>query len=326
VLKMDLLEPGQLFMELMLTQSDLEFHVTLLMELTGLFHVMLLLLLFVQLLVKKCGLTIPFVIASTILNGKNISFSKRQPMEELVVLWLDHKSFPKLVSQLLTKNCPNYGPTCVVPLDCNDGLACTIDECIQMTPPGTYHCDWSKNLTCNDTSICTSDRCDQLLGCVYDQILFCDDQNNCTIDFCDPVNGCVYTNVTCPDVDVCNLASCNPVLGCGSEQRDCVANLSTVLDNCTIAYCDVNYTQKDLDNPCQTTDVCAFFSPLGVGIAAGILALIIVLAILAALLFGGGVIAAATNIPVMNENAVQLNPLYMGADTGANNPLFAETV
>lgn len=225
------------------------------------------------------------------------------------------------------QNCPNLGPACTVDLDCNDGLACTVDKCILFTPPGTYHCDWSSNLTCNDTSICTSDRCDQLLGCVFDQILFCDDSNNCTVDFCDPVDGCKHTNVTCPDLDVCNLAYCNPITGCGSVQRNCTGNLSAVLDNCTIAYCDVNYTLKGLTNPCQTQDICAHFNALGVGIAGGILALIIVLAILAALLFGGGVVAAATNIPVMNENAVQLNPLYMGSDTAANNPLFgSETV
>jgi hypothetical protein len=77
-----------------------------------------------------------------------------------------------------------------------------------------------------------------------------------------------------------------------------------------------------LNNPCQTQNLCAFFNALGVGLGAGILALIIVLAILAAILFGGGVVAAATNIPVHNENAVQLNPLYMGQGNEANNPLF----
>jgi len=103
VLKMDFLETGLLFTQLTLTQLDLESHVTLLQELTGLFHVMPLQFLVAQHLVKKSGPTIQSVIASTTLNGKNISSSKHQPMEELLALYLNHKSLTKLVFQLLPK-------------------------------------------------------------------------------------------------------------------------------------------------------------------------------------------------------------------------------
>jgi len=220
----------------------------------------------------------------------------------------------RILSQSCTPDaseaCPNLGPSCNSSKDCNDGLACTIDNCIIFTPPGTKHCDWSQNLTCNDSSVCTADHCDQLKGCVFDEVLFCDDSNNCTIDSCDPIKGCVHTAVKCKDLNVCNLASCNSITGCGLVQRNCTGNLSKILDNCTVAYCDVNYTQKGLKNPCQPKNVCSSAFPIAVGLAAGIIALIVVLAILGFLLFSGGVAAAASTTVGAREQAVNLNPLY----------------
>jgi hypothetical protein len=59
------------------------------------------------------------------------------------------------------------------------------------------------------------------------------------------------------------------------------------------------------------------------GIAAGILALIIVLAILGLALCGGGAYAATTAIASEPTGSIDVNPLYVGAGTDMSNPLFA---
>jgi len=162
---------------------------------------------------------------------------------------------------------------------------------------------------------------------VYTPALFCEDNNNCTIDTCDPILGCTHTNVTCPDYDVCQIGTCSPITGCGITQRNCSANIT--VDNCTLVYCDVNYTRNGAAGPCATQNVCASTAILAIGIGAGIIAAIIILALLALALCSGGAYAAATNMSHINENAVQVNPLYHGAGYEADNPLFgggAETV
>jgi hypothetical protein len=61
---------------------------------------------------------------------------------------------------------------------------------------------------------------------------------------------------------------------------------------------------------------------LAAGLAAGILALIIVLGILGAAICGGGAVAATTAMAAEPQGAVEVNPLYQGAGTDVNNPLF----
>jgi hypothetical protein len=60
------------------------------------------------------------------------------------------------------------------------------------------------------------------------------------------------------------------------------------------------------------------------GLTAGILALIIVMGILGAAMCAGGAVAATTAMAAEPEGAVEVNPLYEGAGTEANNPLFAQ--
>lgn len=58
------------------------------------------------------------------------------------------------------------------------------------------------------------------------------------------------------------------------------------------------------------------------GIAAGILALIIVLAVLGLALCGGGAYAATTALASEPSGAIEVNPLYEGAGMDQSNPLF----
>jgi hypothetical protein len=61
---------------------------------------------------------------------------------------------------------------------------------------------------------------------------------------------------------------------------------------------------------------------LAAGIAAGIIAAIVVLAILGLVLFGGGAYAATTALAAAPNAAVDMNPLYQGAETAGDNPLY----
>jgi len=61
---------------------------------------------------------------------------------------------------------------------------------------------------------------------------------------------------------------------------------------------------------------------LAAGIAAGIIAAIVVLGILGLALCGGGAAAAASAVAAAPAAGVDMNPLYVGNDLGADNPLF----
>src|SRR5262249_16151529 len=128
-----------------------------------------------------------------------------------------------------------------VPLNCDDGNACTTDTCNAVsgcvhTPiAGCVPCATAAN--CNDNNPCTTDSCvggvSQNAGvangrpcpaatvckgtetwqagvCTAGAPLNCDDGNPCTADTCDAVLGCQHTAVAtgtpCPDATVCNGA------------------------------------------------------------------------------------------------------------------------
>jgi hypothetical protein len=62
---------------------------------------------------------------------------------------------------------------------------------------------------------------------------------------------------------------------------------------------------------------------LAAGIAAGIIAAIVVLGILGLALCGGGAAAAASAVAAAPNAGVDMNPLYVPNDTGGDNPLFS---
>jgi hypothetical protein len=102
--------------------------------------------------------------------------------------------------------------TCVFTPDntlCDDGVACTVDTC-----DATLGCVFTPdNTLCDDADACTIDTCDATLGCQYESVN-CDDSNACTIDSCDPDSGCTYEDVVCDDDDVCTENRCDPDSGC----------------------------------------------------------------------------------------------------------------
>lgn len=102
---------------------------------------------------------------------------------------------------------PPDAPSCVRDLDCDDGLACTIDRCVSgrcaLVP---------EDIACDDGLFCTGvERCELGLGCVATPPS-CGDSVSCTEDLCDPViDACVRT----PRAGLCPISHrCDPVAGC----------------------------------------------------------------------------------------------------------------
>ena len=124
-----------------------------------------------------------------------------------------------------------------MPIDCNDGNACTIDSCD--TVLGCIHTP----VDCNDNNLCTIDACDPTRGCVY-TVIDCNDGNACTEDWCDPPTGCKHTPINCDDGNPCTTNECDPAVGCVHNPISCDDG-----DPCTIGTCYPNtgciYTPVD---------------------------------------------------------------------------------
>ncbi|MCB9786923.1 MAG: hypothetical protein H6744_09560 [Deltaproteobacteria bacterium] len=74
-------------------------------------------------------------------------------------------------------------------LVCDDGSACTDDQCDPTT--GCFHTGVGES--CDDGDVCTQDFCIGWLGCINPSLASqCDDGASCTGDVCDPVEGCTF--------------------------------------------------------------------------------------------------------------------------------------
>ncbi len=181
--------------------------------------------------------------------------------------------------------------------DCNDGLACTTDACVEGTCTWTIAddacfvrgvcydggdadpgdpcsvCDPASNqaqfvpaeagAACDDGNICTADDvC--LAGVCTGEAVACNDGNACTDDVCDPALGCTFPAVadgtTCDDTSACTEND-------RCEAGTCVADPVTCDDGdpCTTNSCDpdtgcvetLNTAVCEDGNACTTGDICA---------------------------------------------------------------------
>lgn len=159
---------------------------------------------------------------------------------------------------------------------CDDGVACTMDDCNEESGMCEHTPDDS---SCDDHNPCTNDYCDVEQGCVHEPILGCqvceidtdcsdgdacngaevcgesgvcedaeplncDDGNACTNDSCDTVNGCVHEMIE--DCQSCEIdADCDNQNVCDGEEfcAEGVCQSGEVLncddeDVCTLDSCD----------------------------------------------------------------------------------------
>ncbi len=114
-------------------------------------------------------------------------------------------------------------------VNCNDGVACTIDSCNEAADV----CDHAPlDAACDDGGYCNGNEwCDAQLGCQAGTFVECDDGIGCTTDVCwESIDKCVYT----PNHDACD----NGVFCDGEE------------------VCDPNLDCQPGDDPCDDGQTC----------------------------------------------------------------------
>lgn len=97
---------------------------------------------------------------------------------------------PPMPKPIVDAGCiPDGALACSVDSDCDDGIACSRDQCLG----GCYCIHLSDHAVCNDGVFCNGDEvCDPAVGCVGTLPRRCNDEDACTIDFCDePGKRCV---------------------------------------------------------------------------------------------------------------------------------------
>lgn len=139
---------------------------------------------------------------------------------------------------------PAPAPASTIVTRCNDGDACTIDECV------LGECTFTP-IVCDDGNPCTTDEC--MLGICVHTTINCGDGDPCTEDSCDPVTGeCVNTPINCDDVDLCTTDECVDGV-CVNTPTDCDDG-----DACTEDTCDPD-TGECMHAPtftCDDNDAC----------------------------------------------------------------------
>jgi cysteine-rich repeat protein len=169
-----------------------------------------------------------------------------------------------------------------VPVDCDDGVDCTVDACDEVngcvndlddafcddgafcngveTCDPVNGCQPGTPVDCSDGVDCTVDGCDEVNDeCVHDPFdPFCNDGEFCTgVETCDPVNDCSSSGDPCPAGTVCNEGTdmCDPVTACGDgildPGEDC--DDGNQLDgDC----CSANCQFEPMGSPCADAEFC----------------------------------------------------------------------
>jgi len=151
-------------------------------------------------------------------------------------------------------------PFCLpaVPLNCDDGSACTIDSCVE--PSGCQHV----LVNCDDGNPCTTDGCDPASGCTHTPIPgCCATAADCLVDKCharvcqalrcsgDPLP------LSCDDGDPSTIDGCDPAVGCTHVPRGSTTTSTTLVG---AGACRVDGDCPAPDDPCSaaacTAGVC----------------------------------------------------------------------
>ncbi len=166
-------------------------------------------------------------------------------------------SLPSLMDPItICTQCPSSQSTCLpgTPVDCNDGVSCTVDSC----DPATGCSHTADATLCDDGVGCTTDTCDPANDCTHaPDDAACSDNDVCTgIETCDLSAGCVPgTPLDCNDNVSCTVDSCDPASGCAHSPDDtlCDDGVSCTVDSCD-AQADCTHTPDD--TVCSDNDVC----------------------------------------------------------------------
>ncbi len=160
------------------------------------------------------------------------------------------------------------------PLDCSDGIGCTVDTCL----PGEGCKHVANNGGCDDGDPCSKDACDLAAGCTVTGAnagAACDDGNTCTDkDACTDSGACLGTSTcTCKTDDDCSSDNlCLGPLACVEGLCEAVPGKAVICDTsedsaCAKAQCQPSSgtcamvaapsgTECDDGDPCTSSSTC----------------------------------------------------------------------
>ncbi len=136
---------------------------------------------------------------------------------------------------------------------CTDASPCSLDVC----SPG-IGCVHEFVLGCDDGNACTDEQC--LSGttdtCAHFPA-YCVDGNPCTIDACDVASGCTFTPsvAPCDDGDICTTDDTCTQKKCLGKPLNCDDGDKCTIDACVIGFACTHKGVCDDGNSC-TTDAC----------------------------------------------------------------------
>ncbi len=142
-----------------------------------------------------------------------------------------------------------------IPVDCSDGLDCTIDSCNEEKDACDHAPD---NAVCDDGDFCNGNEiCDPLKGCQDGAAVSCPDNGL----FCDGTESCNEADDSCqssgnpctPGVTVCNekTDTCDPVGGCTADKECDDGIFCNGKETCN-AYAKATGTNPPVTGVCQS--------------------------------------------------------------------------
>ena len=167
---------------------------------------------------------------------------------------------------------PDVGPVeCETSVQCDDGDTCNgLETCDQLTGL----CKDGTPLDCDDGVDCTVDTCDAVFGCAHETDYgACDDGIDCTVDTCNKTDGCKHltSELLCDDDNPCTDDTCSAETGCLNAWNTAPCddgNTCTSDDACVNGACSGTKTQVcEAPHPCleascdPSTGACAL-SPI----------------------------------------------------------------
>ncbi len=148
-------------------------------------------------------------------------------------------------------------------VNCDDGVACTVDACNE----ATGSCDNTPNpAVCDNGLFCDGvEMCDALLGCQAGTVENCDDGIACTVDSCNEALGCenAVDHAACDNGLFCDGAeTCDPVWDCQIGGDPCPGqSCDDVTDTCVGCVADADCDDGAFCNGGEVCDLLGVCQP-----------------------------------------------------------------
>ncbi|HXC53533.1 MAG TPA: hypothetical protein VN634_21785 [Candidatus Limnocylindrales bacterium] len=149
------------------------------------------------------------------------------------------------------------------PIDCSDGISCTVDDCSEQQDRCTHTTD---DRACDNHQFCDgSEICSPFVGCQPGTPVDCGDSISCTVDACDeatdkcthaPSDNACSNGEFCDGVETCTDKGCKP-----GAPVDCSDPFACTTDVCDDSIDACRHTPDDTDCAdgvfCNGVEICS---------------------------------------------------------------------